>query len=190
MTWAAATSRVCSLGEHDGRMFQVIIIDKAISRQKIEYSQAWAICNYSWSFEFSSWSFDLSSSRPLICRFISQSSRWCFQFASYSLFRAARDSSSHLAIRAFCCSKVFRLSTVLYKDWDFRKDRLATSCNIQGKIGQTSPTTRGRHVAAEGSPWYIWSSIAYSQQASLHCLWTTMDHQTVPFPTPPGLTEA
>ena len=113
----------------------VIIIDKAISGQKIEYSQAWAICNYSWSFEFSSWSFDLSSSRLLICRFMSQTSRWCFRFDSYSLLRTARDSSSHLAIRVFCCSKIFRLSTVLYKAWDFKKDRLATSCIIQGKIG-------------------------------------------------------
>ena len=134
MTWAAATSRVCSLGEPDGRIFQGIIINKAILRQKIRYSQAWAICKCSWSFEFSSRSFDLSSSRPLIYRFMSQSSRWCFKFASYSLFQAARDSSSRLAIRAFCCPKVFRLSTVLYKAWDFKKDRLATSCNIQGKI--------------------------------------------------------
>ena len=165
----------------------VIIFDKAISRHKIEYSQAWVICNCSWSFEFSSWSFDLSSSRPLICRFISQSSRWCFRFASYNLFRAARYSSSRLAIRAFCCSKVFRLSTVLYKAWDFRKDRLATYYNIQSKTSQTSPTTRKRQVAAEDSPWYIWSSIAYSQQASLHCLRTTTDHQTVPFPIPFGL---
>ena len=170
MTWAAATSRVWPPGESDGRIFQYNIIGKAISRQKIEYSQAWAICNYSWSFEFSSWSFDLYSSRSLICRFVSQSSRWCFRFASYSLFRVARDSSSRLAIRAFYCSKVFRLSTVLYKAWDFKKDRLTTSCNIQGKTGQTSPITRGRQVAAEDSPWYIWSSIAYSQQASLHCL--------------------
>ena len=99
----------------------MIVIGKAITRQKIKYSQAWAICYCSWSFDLSSWSFDLSSSRILICRFMSQSSRWCFRFASYSLFRAARDSSSHLAIRAFCCSKVFRLSTVLYKAWDFKK---------------------------------------------------------------------
>ena len=106
-----------------------------IKTKKNKYSQAWAICNCSWSFDFSSWSFDLSSSRLLICRFTSQSSIWCFRFASYSLFRAARDSSSHLAIRAFCCSRVFRLSIVLYKAWDFKKDRLATSCNIQGKTG-------------------------------------------------------
>ena len=113
----------------------VIIIDKAISGQQIKYSQAWAVCNCSWSLKFSSWSFDLSSSRLLICRFISQSSRWCFRFASYSLFRAARDSSSHLAIKVFCCSKVLRLSIVLYKAWDFKKGRSATSCIIQGKIG-------------------------------------------------------
>ena len=132
----------------------VIIIGKAISRHKIKYSQAWAICNCSWSFAFSSWSFDFSSSRLLICRFMSQS-RWCFRFASYSLFRAARDSFSHLAIRALCSSKVFRLSTVLYKAWDFKKDRLATSCNTQGKIGQISSTTRQRQAAAEeGLPWY------------------------------------
>ena len=98
-------------------------IDEAISRYGSKYSQAWAICNYSWSLAF-------SSSRLLICRFMSQSSRWCFRFASYNLFRAARDSSSRLAIRAFCYSKVFRLSIVLYKAWDFKKDRLATSYKI------------------------------------------------------------
>ena len=108
----------------------VIVIGKATSRQEIEYLQAWAICNCSWSFPFSSWSFDFSSSRFLICHFISQSSRWCCRFASCSLFRVARDSSSHLAIRAFCYSKVFRLSIVLYKAWDFKKDRLATSYKI------------------------------------------------------------
>ena len=125
----------------------VIIIDKAISRQKIEYSQAWAICNCSWSFVFFYWSFDLSSSRILIYRFILQSSRWCCRFASYSLFRAARDSSSHLAIMAFCCSKVLRLSTVLYKAWDFRKDRLATSYDIQGKTSQTI-TNHSRKISS------------------------------------------
>ena len=61
---------------------------------------------------------------------MSQSSWWCFRFTSYSLFQAARDSFSRLAIRAFFCSKVFRLSTVLYKAWDFKKDRLATSYKI------------------------------------------------------------
>ena len=163
----------------------MIIIGKAITRQMIKYSQAWVICNCSWSFDLSSWSFDFSSSRLLICRFMSQSSRWCFQFASYSLFRAARDSSSRLAISAFCCSRVFRLSTVLYKAWYFMKDRLATSC--KDKIGQVSSTSRHRQAAAkEGLPWNIWNTIAWNLRAFSYSPQTTMDHQRAPYPILPG----
>ena len=129
MTWAAATSRVWSFGVPDKRASQWLSNHRLSTvKTRIKYLQAWAVFNCSWSLAF-------SSSRRLICCFMSQSSRWCFRFASYSLFRAARDSSRRLAISAFCCSKVFRLSTVLYKACDFKKDRLATSYKIQGKIG-------------------------------------------------------
>ena len=149
MIWAAATCRVWSFEEPHKRTSHWLFHHWwSTVRTRIKYLQAWEVCNCSWSLAF-------SSSRRLICYFMSQSSRWCFWFASYSLFRVARDSSSRLAIRAFCCSKVFWLSMVLYKACDFKKDRLATSCNTQGKIGQISSTTRQRQAAAEeGLPWY------------------------------------
>ena len=127
ITWAAATSRVWSFGVPDKRASQWLSNHRLSTvKTRIKYLQAWAVFNCSWSLAF-------SSSRLLICCFIAQSSRWCFRFASYSLFRAARDSSRHLAIIAFCWARVFQLSTVLYKACDFKKDRLATSykCNAR-----------------------------------------------------------
>ena len=187
ITWAAATSRVWSSEEPDGGIFQWLLLikqyqDKRSNTHKLEQSatvlEALNFLPGALIFLLQgSWS--AASCHKLLDDAFGLLHTACYEQQGIHL---VVWQSGHFAASRFsgCQQSYIKHETSRKTNWQY-------PVSYKARLVRCHQTTRRMQaVAEEGSPGYIWNTIAWNLRASLYSPQIAMDHQRAPYPILPG----